>query len=80
MVSQLSILPVSDPEVSTLSQSADLNLLHAGEKFDPSSMEALYQAPVPGKEPGSVLECSKIGYKIKNRVLRAAQVGVVQDS
>lgn len=51
-----------------------------GEKFDPNRHEALYQAPIPGKEPGSVLECQKIGYTIKDRVLRAAQVGVVQDT
>ena len=51
-----------------------------GEKFDPLLHEALYQAPVPGKEPGSVLDCSKIGYMIKGRLLRAAQVGVVQDT
>ncbi|PWN53271.1 GrpE-domain-containing protein [Violaceomyces palustris] len=49
-----------------------------GEKFDPKEHEALYQAPVPGKEPGSVLECSKVGYRIKDRLLRAAEVGVVQ--
>ena len=51
-----------------------------GDKFDPNLHEALYQAPVPGKEPGTVLQCQKIGYKIKDRVLRAAQVGVVQDT
>lgn len=51
-----------------------------GEKFDPNRHEALYQAPIPGKEPGTVLECQKIGYTIKDRVLRAAQVGVVQDT
>ena len=51
-----------------------------GEKFDPKLHEALYQAPVPGKEPGSVLDCSKTGYMIKGKLLRAAQVGVVQDS
>ncbi|KAI0093506.1 GrpE-domain-containing protein [Irpex rosettiformis] len=51
-----------------------------GEKFDPNRHEALYQAPIPDKEPGSVLECQKTGYTIKDRVLRAAQVGVVQDT
>ncbi|KAF8559577.1 GrpE-domain-containing protein [Imleria badia] len=50
-----------------------------GEKFDPNRHEALYQAPIPGKEPGTVLECQKTGYMIKDRLLRAAQVGVVQD-
>jgi len=51
-----------------------------GDKFDPNRHEALYQAPVPGKEPGSVIDCQKIGYTIKDRVLRAAQVGVAQDT
>lgn len=51
-----------------------------GDKFDPKEHEALYQAPVPGKEPGTVLECSKVGYKIKDRLLRAAEVGVVQST
>jgi molecular chaperone GrpE (heat shock protein) len=32
-----------------------------GEQFDPNRHEALYQAPVPGKEPGSVIECQEIG-------------------
>ncbi|GAA5940774.1 mitochondrial nucleotide exchange factor MGE1 [Sporobolomyces koalae] len=48
-----------------------------GEQFDPNRHEALYQAPVPGKEPGSVLECQEIGYTIKDRLLRPAKVGVV---
>ncbi|GAA5922020.1 hypothetical protein JCM3775_003464 [Rhodotorula graminis] len=48
-----------------------------GEQFDPNRHEALYQAPVPGKEPGSVLECQEIGYMIKERLLRPAKVGVV---
>ncbi|PWN40950.1 GrpE-domain-containing protein [Ceraceosorus guamensis] len=51
-----------------------------GEKFDPALHEAMYQAPVPGKTPGTVLECSKVGFKIKGRVLRPAQVGVVQET
>jgi molecular chaperone GrpE len=50
-----------------------------GDKFDPNRHEALYQAPVPGKEPGSVIDCQKTGFMIKDRVLRAAQVGVAQD-
>jgi molecular chaperone GrpE len=51
-----------------------------GDKFDPNKHEALYQAPIPGKEPGTVIDCQKQGYMIKERVLRAAQVGVVADS
>jgi molecular chaperone GrpE len=51
-----------------------------GERFDPNLHEALYQAPIPNKEPGTVIDCQKIGYMIKDRVLRAPQVGVAQDS
>ncbi|THU91151.1 GrpE-domain-containing protein [Dendrothele bispora CBS 962.96] len=51
-----------------------------GDKFDPNLHEALYQAPIPGKEPGTVIDCQKMGYMIKERVLRAAQVGVAQET
>jgi molecular chaperone GrpE len=51
-----------------------------GDQFDPNLHEALYQAPISGKEPGTIIDCQKIGYMIKDRVLRAAQVGVVQDT
>lgn len=51
-----------------------------GDKFDPNKHEALYQAPVPDKEAGTVIDCQKIGYTIKDRVLRAAKVGVAQES
>lgn len=51
-----------------------------GEKFDPHFHEALYMAPVPGKEPGTVLEVQQVGYTLKGKSLRAAQVGVVRPS
>lgn len=51
-----------------------------GDVFDPNRHEALYQAPVPGKTPGTVIDCQKSGYTIKERVLRAAQVGVAQET
>ncbi|TFK76436.1 GrpE nucleotide exchange factor [Pluteus cervinus] len=51
-----------------------------GDQFDPNMHEALYQAPIPNQEPGKIIDCQKIGYMIKDRVLRAAQVGVVQDT
>lgn len=51
-----------------------------GKMFDPNMHEAMYMAPVPGKEPGTILECQKLGYTFKGRSLRAAQVGVAQES
>ncbi|RKO91302.1 hypothetical protein BDK51DRAFT_21214 [Blyttiomyces helicus] len=50
------------------------------EKFDPNLHQALFQAPIPGKEPGTVFEVVKVGYTIHGRCLRPAQVGVVQDT
>jgi molecular chaperone GrpE len=51
-----------------------------GDAFDPNLHEAIYQVPAFGSiEPGSVVECPKIGYMIKDRVLRAAQVAVAQE-
>jgi molecular chaperone GrpE len=39
----------------------------------------MFQAPMPGKEPGTIFSVQKTGFKILGRVLRAAQVGVVQE-
>ncbi|KAF7304888.1 Mitochondrial grpe [Mycena kentingensis (nom. inval.)] len=50
-----------------------------GDVFDPNRHEALYQAPIPGKTPGTVIDCQKTGFTIRDRVLRAAQVGVAQE-
>jgi molecular chaperone GrpE len=49
-----------------------------GEQFDPNLHNALFQAPVEGKEPGTVFSVQKTGFKIQDRILRAAQVGVVK--
>ncbi|KZT32655.1 GrpE nucleotide exchange factor, partial [Sistotremastrum suecicum HHB10207 ss-3] len=65
--------------LSTLAKYGVRQFDPTGDKFDPNLHEALYAAPIPGKEPGSVVECQKFGYMIKDRVLRAAQVGVVQE-
>ncbi|KAI5122969.1 hypothetical protein M0805_006848 [Coniferiporia weirii] len=51
-----------------------------GDAFDPNRHEALYQAPIPGKTPGTVIQCQKIGFTIKDRTLRAAQVGVASET
>ncbi|OAD74941.1 hypothetical protein PHYBLDRAFT_92567, partial [Phycomyces blakesleeanus NRRL 1555(-)] len=48
-----------------------------GETFDPNRHQALFQAPMPDKEAGTVFSVQKKGYSIKGRVLRPAQVGVV---
>lgn len=48
------------------------------EKFDPNLHEALFQQEVEGKTPGTVVVVSKIGYKLQERVVRPALVGVAK--
>uniref|UniRef100_A0A8D0L1X2 GrpE protein homolog n=1 Tax=Sphenodon punctatus TaxID=8508 RepID=A0A8D0L1X2_SPHPU len=50
-----------------------------GTKFDPYEHEALFHAPMEGKEPGTVSLVSKVGYKLHGRTLRPALVGVVKE-
>ncbi|XP_034757203.1 grpE protein homolog 1, mitochondrial [Etheostoma cragini] len=51
-----------------------------GQKFDPYEHEALFHAPMEGKEPGTVAVVTKVGYKLHGRTLRPALVGVVKAS
>ncbi|CRL02274.1 CLUMA_CG015077, isoform A [Clunio marinus] len=47
-----------------------------GEKFNPNYHEALFQQEVPNKDSNTVVVVSKIGYKLHERVIRPALVGV----
>ena len=49
------------------------------EKFDPNFHQALFQSKVAGKPGGEIYHVAKVGYKIGNRVLRPAQVGVTKE-
>jgi len=49
-----------------------------GEKFDPNQHEAIFRVPLPDKESGTINVVTKIGFKLNERVIRAAQVGVIQ--
>jgi len=49
-----------------------------GDKFDPSLHEALFEIPDADKDPGTVGQVLKTGFSLKDRVIRAAQVGVTK--
>jgi len=49
-----------------------------GDKFNPNLHEAIFQVPIPNKESGSICTINQKGYKLQERVIRAAKVGVVQ--
>ncbi|XP_015604702.1 grpE protein homolog, mitochondrial [Cephus cinctus] len=48
------------------------------EKFDPNQHEALFEQEVEGKEAGTVVVVSKVGYKLHERIVRPALVGVAK--
>ena len=55
-----------------------LKINPVGEKFNPNEHHALFESVVEGKEPGSVAVVTKIGYKLHDRTIRPAMVGVVK--
>lgn len=46
------------------------------EPFNPNFHEVMFEAPVPGKPGGLVIQVVEAGYVIADRLLRAAKVGV----
>eukprot|EP01116_Phalansterium_solitarium_P002486 TRINITY_DN1253_c0_g2_i6.p1 TRINITY_DN1253_c0_g2~~TRINITY_DN1253_c0_g2_i6.p1 ORF type:complete len:287 (-),score=90.06 TRINITY_DN1253_c0_g2_i6:226-1086(-) len=51
-----------------------------GQKFDPNAMQGLMRVADPTKTPGTVLHVAKIGYKLNDRVIRAADVVIVAEA
>lgn len=49
-----------------------------GEMFNPNFHEVMFEAPVPGKTGGTVIQVIEPGYVIHDRLLRAAKVGVAK--
>ncbi|KAI0562190.1 HSP GrpE [Gracilaria domingensis] len=47
-----------------------------GDKFDPNKYQAMFEVPSPEHEPGTVIDITKLGYSIGDRILRPAEVGV----
>ncbi len=47
-----------------------------GDTFDPEIHEAMFEAPLPGTTKGEIIQVSAQGFKLFDRLLRAAQVGV----
>lgn len=50
-----------------------------GEVFDPNFHEVMFEAPVPGQAPGTIIEVVETGYTLHGRILRPARVGVAKD-
>jgi molecular chaperone GrpE len=46
--------------------------------FNPNFHEVMFEAPVPGKQGGTVIQVVEAGYTLNGRLLRAAKVGVAK--
>lgn len=51
-----------------------------GERFDPNLHEAMFEVPNTGKPGGSVVQVVQAGYRMHDRLLRPAMVGVAKAS
>jgi len=51
----------------------------AGERFNPNEHEATFMAPMKDMEHNTVFHTQQKGYKLGDRILRAAKVGVVNN-
>lgn len=50
------------------------------ERFDPNFHEVMFEAPMPDKPNGTVIQVVEAGYILKGRLLRAAKVGVAKNA
>lgn len=48
------------------------------EKFDPNFHEVMFEAPMPDKEAGTIIQVIEPGYMIHERILRPARVGIAK--
>lgn len=49
-----------------------------GDKFDPNMHEALFEYPDNNMEAGTIGQVMKVGFSLKERVIRPAEVGVIK--
>lgn len=47
-----------------------------GERFDPNLHEAMFEAPVAGTKAGDIIQVMENGFRLHDRLLRPAKVGV----
>lgn len=64
--------------LSTLERHGISKIDPMGQKFDPQFHEAMFEAPVPGAENGTVFQVLETGYVIHDRLLRPAKVGIAK--
>ncbi len=66
------------PHSSPVSVACALQFGAVGDKLDPNMHEVLFEAPHPTLPAGTLSQVIKVGFTIKDRVLRPAKVGVAK--
>jgi molecular chaperone GrpE len=62
--------------LNTLEKNGVTKFDPTGERFDPNFQQAMYEVPDPSVPAGTVVQVVQAGYKIGDRILRPALVGV----
>lgn len=50
-----------------------------GELFNPNYHEVIFEASMPAKAAGEIIQVAQVGYLLQERLIRPARVGVVKD-
>ena len=72
------IVAVDKGMTKTFSQFGVVKYGEVGETFDPELHDALFQMPDETKEENTIGQVVKTEYKLKGRVIRAAQCGIIK--
>jgi molecular chaperone GrpE len=64
--------------LNTLEKNGVTKFDPTGERFDPNFQQAMYEVPDPSVPAGTVVQVVQAGYKISDRILRPALVGVAK--
>lgn len=68
---------MTDKEILTVLERHNIKQVAAlGEKLDPHSHEALFEVPDPNSPAGTVVQVMQPGYRLHDRLVRPARVGV----
>ncbi|TQV79872.1 nucleotide exchange factor GrpE [Denitrobaculum tricleocarpae] len=68
---------MTDKEILTVFERHNIKQVAAlGEKLDPHSHEALFEVPDPTSPAGTVVQVMQPGYRLHDRLVRPARVGV----
>ena len=80
IASLLEGVKITQKEIHSIFSKYEINVIQAlNTKFDPNFHQAMFEIENKEQEPGTVIEEVQTGYKIADRLLRPAMVGIVKN-